>query len=106
MATRFPTYFGAHVTQAYHDIAQTVRDMTEEEREVFDLLLLGHDPSDQSDQEIFTARVQTPLSRILPQMIEKGLVQRIESAEKTRLMVNPAVAWFLIPLEERQMPPA
>lgn len=79
--------------------------MTEEEREVFDLLLLGHDPSDRSEVELFLSRVRTPLSQILLQMIEKGLIQRVESGEKTRLAVNPAAAWFLTPPEERQLQP-
>ena len=76
--------------------------MTEEECEVFDLLLLGYDPSDRGDLETFLSRVRSPISQILLQLIAKGLVQRIESKNAaTRLSVNPAAAWFLAPREER-----
>lgn len=94
------------MTQPRPDIAQTVRDMTEEECEVFDLLLLGHDPSDRSDLGIFLSRVRSPLSQVLLQLIEKGLVRRVESKNAaTHLSVNPAAAWFLAPREERQPRP-
>lgn len=80
--------------------------MTEEECEVFDLLLLGHDPSDRCDLEIFLSRVRSPVSQILLQLIEKGLVQRVDSTNAaTQLCVNPAAAWFLAPREERQSRP-
>jgi predicted transcriptional regulator len=80
--------------------------MTEEECEVFDLLLLGHDPSDRSDLGIFLSRVRSPLSQVLLQLIEKGLVRRVESKNAaTHLSVNPAAAWFLAPREERQPRP-
>ncbi|WP_420404105.1 hypothetical protein [Nisaea sp.] len=79
--------------------------MTREECEVFDLLLRGYDPSDRQHLEIFLSRVRSPLSEILLQMMDKGLIRRVEAKEAAHLSVNPAAAWFLTPREEREGQP-
>lgn len=75
--------------------------MTAEECEVFDLLLLGYDPSDRRQLGSFLARVTSPLSEILIGMMDKGLIRKEESGSAAHLAINPAAAWFLTPPEER-----
>lgn len=94
---------GADVSHPSRNIAQIVQEMTAEECEVFDLLLLGYDPSDRGELEVFLSRVTSPLSQLLLTMIDKDLIRRVESPKRTYLSVNPAAAWFLTPPEERRI---
>ncbi|UUX50916.1 hypothetical protein NUH88_04310 [Nisaea acidiphila] len=95
------TLVGAAVSLPRHDLAQTVKNMTAEECEVFDLLLRGHDPSDRQQLEIFLSRITSPLSEILLGMINKGVIRKVEGKTAAHLAVDPAAAWFLASPEDR-----
>lgn len=75
--------------------------MTDDECEVFDLLLRGYNPSDRCELKVFLSRISAPLSEVLMAMLERQLIQRVEDKRKAHLSVNPAAAWFLTPPEER-----
>ncbi len=84
------------------NIADTVREMSPDECEVFDLILDGYNPSKPEDVEEFIARIDTPISDLLLGLLEKRLLQKKDVNGHTSLQANPAAVWFLAEPEERK----
>lgn len=83
------------------NIADTVRAMSPDEYEVFDLILNGYNPSKPEDIEEFVARIDAPVADVLVDLLEKRLLQKVETKGHIFLRVNPAAAWFLADPEHR-----
>lgn len=83
------------------NIADTVREMSPDECEVFDLILNGYNPSKSEDVGEFVARIDTPIADLILSLLEKHLLQKVEVKGSTSLQVNPAAVWFLSVPEER-----
>ena len=83
------------------NIADTVRTMSPDECEVFDLILDGYNPSKPEDVGEFIARIDTPIADLLIGLLEKRLLQKTEIKGRTSLQANPAAVWFLAEPEYR-----
>ncbi|MEP3112772.1 hypothetical protein [Nisaea sp.] len=84
------------------NIADTVRQMSPDECEVFDLILNGYNPSKPEDAEEFVSRIETPIADLLLGLLEKRLLQKKEMKGLTSFQANPAAVWFLAEPEDRK----
>mgnify|MGYP003111466168 CR=1 FL=1 len=89
------------MTQHKTNIADTVREMSPDECEVFDLILSDYNPSKPEDIEEFVARINTPIADLIRGLLEKRLLQKTEVKGRISLQANPAAAWFLAEPEYR-----
>ncbi|WP_193173040.1 hypothetical protein [Nisaea nitritireducens] len=83
------------------NIADVVREMSPDECEVFDLILDGYNPSKSEDIGEFVARIDTPIADLLVGLLEKRLLQKVETKGYSFLQINPAAVWFLAEPEYR-----
>lgn len=83
------------------NLADTIRNMTPDEREVFDLMLDGLNPSNPEEIEKFVARVDAPVADLLLSLMKKNLVQKQIFEGRSFLQINPAALWLLAEQKDR-----
>ena len=89
------------MTLLQNNIADTVREMTPDECEVFELILNGFNPADPQDVKQIASRIDAPVTDLILSLHDKQLLTKSVSTEGVCWQVNPAAVWFLAAPKDR-----